>query len=162
MLGAFALLIVLFGVNQGFFNAFAEKHKWFSKKLMNTLFLYHIFFFGVYYTYAAFNPSDSKAYFSRPQISDNWFEYFGTSTTFLDFISWPFVNFLGFNYEMMMLLFSWFGYLGFVYAYMFFRENIPVKIKVFKNFDFLILTLFLPNIIFGRLPWGKERLFFWD
>lgn len=122
---------------------------------MNLLFLYHLFFFGVYYTYALFNNSDSKAYFERPQFSDNWFDYFGTSTTFIDFLSWPFINVLGFNYEMMMVLFSWFGYLGFVYAYMFFRENIPLKIKVFKNFDFLLLTLFLPNMHFWTSSLGK-------
>jgi hypothetical protein len=155
MIGALVLLILLYGLNQAFFNAFSRKHKWFSKKLMNGLFLYHIFFFGVYYTYALFNNSDSKAYFDRPQYSDNWFDYFGTSTTFIDFLSWPFINFIGFNYEMMMLLFSWLGYLGFVYAYMFFRENIPIKITVFKNFDFLVLILFLPNMHFWTASLGK-------
>ena len=120
---------------------------------MNLLFLYHLFFFGVYYTYAQFNRSDSRMYFERPQFRwDTWGDYFGTSTTFIDFLSWPFINFFGFNYEMMMVLFAWFGYLGFVYAYIFFRENIPIKIKVFKNFDFLILTLFFQICIFGRPP----------
>ena len=155
MVGALVLLIFLFGVNQIIFNGYSGRHKWFSRKLMNGLFLYHIFFFGVYYTYALFNNSDSKAYFERPQYSHNWLDYFGTSTTFIDYLSWPFINFLGFNYEMMMLLFSWFGYLGFVYAYMFFRENIPIKIKVFQNFDFLILTLFLPNMHFWTASLGK-------
>ena len=155
MIGALVLLIVLFGLNQVFFNSFTGRHKWFSKKLMNGLYFYHIFFFGVYYTYTIFNRSDSKAYFERPQYSDNWLDYFGTSTTFIDFLSWPFINFLGFNYEMMMLLFSWLGYLGFVYAYMFFRENIPIKITVFKNFDFLVLILFLPNMHFWTASLGK-------
>ena len=93
-------------------------------------------------------------YFARPQ-NGNWFDFFGTSTTFIDFISWPFINVLGFNYEMMMLLFTWFGYIGFVYAYMFFRENIPIKINVFKNFDFLSLVLFLPNMHFWTASLGK-------
>src|SRR5690606_19475838 len=79
----------------------------------------------------------------------------GTSTTFIDFISYPFINFLGFNYEMMMVLFSWFGFLGFVYAYMFFRENIPVKITVFKRFDLLTLILFFPNMHFWTASLGK-------
>ncbi|WP_245566921.1 hypothetical protein [Christiangramia portivictoriae] len=122
---------------------------------MKNLFLYHLFFFGVYYTYAQFNRSDSRSYFSRPQMSDNWFDYYGTSTTFIDFLSWPFINILNFNYEMMMVFFSWMGYLGFVYAYMFFRENIPIKIRIFKNFDFLILTLFLPNMHFWTASLGK-------
>jgi len=36
---------------------------------MNSLFWYHLLFFGIYYTYAIFNPSDSKAYFERVENS---------------------------------------------------------------------------------------------
>jgi hypothetical protein len=154
MIGAIVLILILFLINQGLFKAFAQKHIWFSKKLMNILFVYHLFFFGVYYTYAQFNNSDSYGYFGRVEVSRSWFNHFGTSTTFIDFLTWPFVNILGFNYEMMMLLFAWFGYIGFVYAYLFFRENIPVKIKVF-NFDFLTLVLFLPNMHFWTASLGK-------
>ena len=122
---------------------------------MNVLFLYHLFFFGVYYAYALLNRSDSHMYFLRPQNSARtWGSFYGTSTTFLDFISWPFINILNFNYEMMMLLFAWFGYIGFIYAYLFFRENIPVKIKIF-NIDFLTLVLFLPNMHFWTASLGK-------
>jgi hypothetical protein len=123
---------------------------------MNQLFWYHIVFLGIYYSYTIFNRSDSKGYFSRPQTEGwDWFDFFGTSTTFIDFISYPFINFLGFNYEMMMVLFAWMGYLGFVYAYLFFRENIPVKITVFKNFDLLTLILFFPNMHFWTASLGK-------
>lgn len=121
---------------------------------MNTLFLYHLFFAGVYYTYALFNPSDSKKYFVRPTWFGDWGSYFGTSTTFIDFLSWPFINILNFSYESMMLLFSWLGFMGFVYAYLFFRENIPVKIKLLK-IDFLVLLLFLPNMHFWTASLGK-------
>lgn len=156
MIGAIGLALLLTLINQALFNGFERKHPFFSKKLMNSLFFYHLFFFGVYYTYAAFNPSDSQAYFQRPQHPYlGWGDYFGTSTTFIDFISWPFINIFGFNYEMMMLLFAWLGYLGFVYAYLFFRENIPIKISVFKQIDFLILLLFLPNMHFWTASLGK-------
>ena len=122
---------------------------------MNYLFLYHLIFFFVYYTYALFNPSDSRKYFERPHWFSTWGEYFGTGTTFIDYLSWPFINTFNFNYEMMMVLYSWFGYLGFLFAYLFFRENIPIKIKVFKNVDFLILLLFLPNMHFWTSSLGK-------
>ncbi len=154
MIGAIVLTLFLFLLNQGLFNSFEKNYRWFSKKLMNLLFLYHLFFFGVYYTYAYFAPSDSKMYFSRPSLSSNWLDYFGTSTTFIDFLSWPFISILNFNYEMMMLLYSWFGFIGFLYAYLFFRENIPIKIKVF-NIDFLTLILFLPNMHFWTASLGK-------
>ncbi|MCB7480610.1 hypothetical protein [Christiangramia sediminis] len=55
----------------------------------------------------------------------------------------------------MMVLYAWFGYIGFVYAYLFFRENIPIKINVFKNIDFLTLVLFLPNMHFWTASLGK-------
>ena len=106
--------------------------------------------------YSLFNSSDSRQYFARPFFSTrDWFGHFGTSTTFIDFISYPFINYLGFNYEMMMVLFAWLGYLGFVYAYLFFRENIPLKITVFKNFDLLTLILFFPNMHFWTASLGK-------
>ena len=133
-----------------------KKHAFFSKKLMNQLFGYHLIFWGIYYIYALFNNSDSKGYFLRPQRERfDWLDSFGTSTTFIDFISYPFIKLLGFNYEMIMLLFAWFGFLGFVYAYLFFRENIPVKITVFKNFDLLTLILFFPNMHFWTASLGK-------
>lgn len=154
MIGALVLLVFLFLITQAIFNGFERKHSFFSKKLMNTLFFYHLFFAGVYYTYALFNPSDSKKYFERPTWYEGWGDYFGTGTTSIDFISWPFINVLNFNYEMMMLLFAWLGFLGFVYAYLFFRENIPINIKVFKV-DLLTLLLFLPNMHFWTASLGK-------
>jgi len=121
---------------------------------MNSLFWYHLLFFGIYYTYAIFNPSDSKAYFERVEMQDNWGELFGTSTTFIDFLSWPFIHLFYFNYEMMMVLFSWFGYVGFVHAYLFFRQNIPIKIE-FLKINLLNLLLFLPNMHFWTASLGK-------
>lgn len=156
MIGALFVIIIFFVVNQILFSGMASRHSFFSKKLMNSLYLYHIFFLIVYYVYALSNNSDSKAYFEHPQDPlMGWFDHFGTSTTFINFLSWPFINILNFNYEMMMVLYAWFGYIGFVYAYLFFRENIPIKIRVFKNFDFLTLVLFFPNMHFWTASLGK-------
>ncbi len=156
MPGAFFLILILLLISQGLFSSMAKRHAFFSKKLMNQLFAYHLFFLGIYYTYALYNNSDSRRYFFRPAREGwDWFDFFGTSTTFIDFISYPFIQFFGFNYEMMMVLFTWFGYLGFVYAYLFFRENIPLKITVFKNFDLLTLILFFPNMHFWTASLGK-------
>jgi len=156
MIGAFILFLLLLLITQALFSRFQKSHGFFDKKLMNSLFIYHFFFFIVYYTYAYFNPSDSKNYFDRPHTPlKSWGDFFGTGTTFMDFISYPFINYLNFNYEMMMVLFAWFAFIGFLYAYLFFRENIPIKIKVFKNFDFLTLILFLPNMHFWTASLGK-------
>jgi len=128
---------------------------------MNVLSLYHLIFGGIYYVYALFNRSDSVRYYNVPQnIKKDWLDFFGTETTFIDFITYPFINYLGFSYEMMMLLFTWIGYLGFVYAYLFFKENIPLDVKVFKKVDLLTLILFLPNMHFWTASLGKGALIF--
>ncbi|MUP41055.1 hypothetical protein FLP08_00570 [Gramella aestuarii] len=156
MLGGIFLIFILFLISQMLFSGMARKHKFFDKSRMNYLFFYHFFFAGVYYTYALFNNSDSKLYFWRPKLSNSsWFSFYGTSTTFIDFLSYPFIKFINFNYEMMMVLYAWMGYLGFVYAYLFFRKNITIKIKVFKGIDLLTLILFLPNMHFWTASLGK-------
>ncbi|WP_261376815.1 hypothetical protein [Gillisia sp. Hel_I_86] len=123
--------------------------------------LYHLAFGGIYYVYALFNRSDSVRYYNVPNNTNKgWLDFFGTETTFIDFISYPFINYLGFSYEMMMLLFAWIGYMGFVYAYLFFKENIPLNVKVFRKVDLLTLILFLPNMHFWTASLGKGSLIF--
>ncbi|HEY9186244.1 MAG TPA: hypothetical protein VIM94_13055 [Salegentibacter sp.] len=150
------LIPFLYLLNQEVFKLFKKRHSFFSFRLMNSLFFYHLIFGAIYYTYASFNPSDSHRYFQVPQrAGKDWMDFTTTGTGFIDFISYPFINYLGFSYEMMMLLFTWIGYLGFVYAYLIFRENIPHTIKVFKKINLLPLLLFLPNMHFWTASLGK-------
>lgn len=156
ILKAMSLLPLLYLINQYIFKRLAAKHEFFSIRLMNILSLYHLLFSAIYYGYALFNPSDSKMYFRMvAETGKNWFHFFRPETPFIHFISYPFVRFIGFNYEMMMLLFAWIGFLGFVYAYLFFRENISLEIRLFKKVDFLLLVLFLPNMHFWTASLGK-------
>jgi hypothetical protein len=127
---------------------------------MNWLYLYHILFYGIYTWYAYNNPSDSVNYYRElEQHTGTWLELLGTDTLFINFLSYPFYA-MGFSYDMLMLTFAWFGYLGFVYAYLFFREKIPIKIKVFKEIDFLTLILFFPNMHFWTASLGKGSAIF--
>jgi len=153
----FLLIIV---ATQMLLNSLAQKHAFFDKKLMNYLFLYHLLFFLVYYTYTLFNPSDSVHYYHvASRIGSNWPELFETGTNFINFLASPFVQ-AGLSFESLMLIFSWFGYVGFVYAYLFMRENIPLNIKVFGRFDLLTLILFFPNMHFWTVSLGKGSVIF--
>lgn len=155
------LIPFMYEVNQKILNKLEKKYLFFSKAKMNILFFYHLLFGVVYYVYAFLNPSDSKAYFIRADnFQGNWMELFGTETTFIDFISYPFINYLGFTYEMMMLLFTWIGYWGFVLGFLFFKENIKEKVRVFKKVDLLTLILFFPNMHFWSASLGKGALIF--
>ncbi|TDN82176.1 hypothetical protein DET49_12530 [Salegentibacter sp. 24] len=160
MLGVFFLIILFFILNQVIFGAYSKRHAFFDKKKLNLLYLYHLVFYGVYTWYAYNNPSDSKNYFR--EISGHqggWLELFGTDTAFIHFFGYPFYS-IGFSYDMLMVTFAWFGYLGFLYAYLFIREKIPIKIKVFKNFDLLTLILFFPNMHFWTASLGKGSAIF--
>lgn len=123
---------------------------------MNLLYLFHTFFYIVYIWYVQNNPSDSKHYFHKiSHHQGTWFELFGTDTNFIYFLGFPFYKIGLGSYEAIMFLFSWFGYLGFIYAYLFFREKIPVKVYLFKKIDFLTLILFLPNMHFWTVAFSK-------
>ena len=150
------LIPFLYQINQVIFKKLKERHSFFSFKKMNILFFYHLLFGATYYIYAYFNNSDSHRYFSRPAGTiHSWFNFFGLETRFIDFISYPFIKGLGFSYEMIMLLFTYIGFWGFVFAYLFFKENIKQKIIVFKRIDLLTLILFLPNMHFWTASLGK-------
>jgi hypothetical protein len=97
-------------------------------------------------------------YFQNTSLSQIWIENYATGTNFIHFVAYPFVKF-GFNYEMMMVLFAWFGYWGFVCFYLFFLENISSHIY-WKGYDFVTILLFLPNMHFWTSSFGKGSLIF--
>jgi hypothetical protein len=160
MVDFIVVFFLLFVISQVLLKTLSNKFSFFDKKLMNKLYWYHTLFFLIYFTYASFNASDSKAYFvSASMAQDDLMTLFKTGTKFIVFVANPFVQ-LGFSYITMMLLFSWFGFVGFVYAYLFFKENITVNVTVFKRFDLLTLLLFLPNMHFWTASLGKGSLIF--
>jgi len=160
MIDFIIFFIVIFLLNQGFLNRLKRKHSFFNKKLLDYLFFYHVLFFITYFIYAVYNPSDSKQYyFVSSEYSHLWLNFFDTGTDFISFIAIPFVK-LGASYISTMFIFSWFGYLGFVYAYLLFKENIPETVKVFGGIDLLTLLLFLPNMHFWTASLGKGSVIF--
>ena len=133
-----------------------------DNKFLKKLFWYHLFLSLVYYIYAVFNPSDSKQYY-RKIISNyrgpEWSDFYGTSTTFIEWFGYPFIRDFGFSYEAMMALFSFFGFLGFIYFFKFFRERILFKSTLF-GYDLLYLFFLLPNLHFWSGSFGKGSFIF--
>lgn len=154
------ILILLFFLNHLLLSFLAKKFLFLDKNLLQKLFLYHLLFFGIYYLYAQMNRSDSfQYYFVANEFKNQWAILFETSSKFISFIAVPLVR-LGVSYDGVMLVFSWFGYVGFVYAYLFFRENIPIEVKIFKRYDLLTVLLFLPNMHFWTVSLGKGSVIF--
>lgn len=139
-----------------------RKHPFIDTLLLKRLFFYHFLLALVYYTYASFNASDSKLYYQKVLMNfrgESWLDFYGTSTTFIEFVGYPFIKYLGFSYEAMMVVFSTFGFLGFIYFYIFFRENIRFRHQIF-GFNLLPVIFFLPNLHFWSSSFGKGSIIF--
>ncbi len=160
-MGVIVLLIVLLLINEQFYKRIATRHPFASISMIRKIFLYHILFALIYYTYAILNPSDSRQYYVVISHMDmTWLDTFTMTNWGVFFLAYPGVKYLSFDYEMCMLLFSWFGFIGFVYTYLFFGENIKEKVTVFKNYDLFTLLMFLPNMHFWTASLGKGSVIF--
>jgi hypothetical protein len=60
---------------------------------------------------------------------------------------------------MMMTLFAWFGYWGFVYFYIVFKENLQFTHKMY-GYDLITLFIFLPNMHYWTASLGKGSVIF--
>jgi hypothetical protein len=154
--------VLLFVISYFIFRGIKQSFPRLDNRFMIQLFFYHAALAGVYYLYAQFNPSDSINYFQKALQKvhgENWLDYFGNSTRFVDFITFSLVNHLGFTYEACMVFFSWLGFLGFIFFYIFFTEQIQTPIKLFGQ-PVVKLLLLLPNLHFWSASIGKGALMF--
>jgi hypothetical protein len=159
-MGLFMLLLVIFGISWLVLNALAQRFRWFSTGLMMSLLTYHLAFALIYYIYVQSAASDSVAYYNRTlETYFFWKEAYGTGTPFIDFLTWPFIHVLGFSYEMMMMMFAWFGYWGFVCFYIVFRENTRFRHYLLRV-DLTTLFIFLPNMHYWTASLGKGSVIF--
>ncbi|MCA6073416.1 hypothetical protein [Fulvivirga sedimenti] len=120
----------------------------------------HLFMSVVYFLYAAFNPSDSHFYYEKVMLDyrgPSWIDFYGTSTTFIEWVGYPFIRYFGFSYEAMMVLFSFMGFLGFIYFYIFFKEHVKFRHKVF-GIELLPIIFLLPNLHFWSASFGKGSI----
>ncbi|GGF46888.1 hypothetical protein [Echinicola rosea] len=159
MIGGVILIGILYAVSLSLLQRLKRKYRTLSIRTMTNLYWYHMLFALIYYTYAIFRNSDSHAYYHDASTAASWWKLFSHGTHFIEWIAVPFVQYLHFSYEMMMVLFAWTGYIGFVYFYLFFRENLRLTIK-FRGYNAVNLLMFLPNMHFWTSSLGKGSLIF--
>jgi len=139
-----------------------RKFPFIDARMLRMLFGYHFFLTLVYFIYILFYPSDSQYYFLKVANNlrgDTWSDYYGTSTIFIEFVAYPFIKYAGFSYEAIMVLFSTVGYIGFIYFYIFFKENIRFNHYLW-GYNLLTITFFLPNLHFWSSSFGKGAIIF--
>jgi hypothetical protein len=160
MLGGIVILIITSFLAHLLVNRLKGIYPFIDAVLLKRVYYYHVLLSFVYYLYSLFNASDSRYYY-RKVVEDfrgpEWMDFYGTSTTFIEFIAYPFIRYLGFSYEAMMVLFTFFGYIGFVYFYIFFKERIKFRHQ-FLGVDLLTLFFFLPNPHFWSSSLGKGAI----
>ncbi len=162
MLSALIVFIILIALTIWLGQYLYAQHKGTDLKVFRMLIPYHFGIALVYYLYALFNRSDSQGYYIKVNINyrgDSWFDFYGVSTTFIEFIGYPFIKYLGFSYEAIMILFAWFGLLGFYFFYIVLKERLTYR-HTFFGFDLLMLVLFLPNLHFWSSSFGKGSVIF--
>ena len=162
MLGGLLILILTGIASYSIVLNLKKSYPFLDTSFLMRMFFFHALLFFAYYGYTLFNSSDSKFYYEkviRDFRGETWLSFYGTSTTFIEFIAYPFIKYLNFSYEAVMALFSWFGYLGFVFFYIFFKENIRFK-HTWMGFDLVTLIFFLPNLHFWSASLGKGSIIF--
>lgn len=161
MIGGILLVILLYAASIPMLQVIKRRLPWFQVGLMKNLYWFHTLFTIIYYVFQLFSASDSQEYFHRTQTQYfTWFSAYGTGTPFIDFVAFPFVNYLGFTFEMMYALFAWMGYWGFVYFYVYIKENTKFNHK-FWGVDLISLLIFLPNMHFWTVSLGKGSIIFY-
>jgi hypothetical protein len=149
-------------ITSSLIDALKKKYPTIDKPFLKNLYFYHLGLGLVYYTYATFNSSDSTGYYyevSHNIRGETWGSIYGTGTIFIEYFSYPFVRYLGLTYEGMMVLFAFFGFIGWIYLYIFFKEKLYFK-HDFYGYDLIKVIFFLPNLHFWSSSLGKGALIF--
>jgi len=161
VIGGIILVILFYVITLPLLQNMKRRLPFFQVGLMKNLYWFHTLFCIIYYVFQMFARSDSQDYYLRAaQNYATWFSAYDTGTPFIDFVAYPFVNYLGFTFEMMYALFAYLGYWGFVYFYVYIKENVKYKHKVW-GMDLIGLLVFLPNMHFWTVSLGKGSIIFW-
>lgn len=126
-----------------------------NPKFIDFLFAMHMVMWLVYLLYAYATRSDAFQYYQRSLDATNWTALFGTGTTFIEYLAYPFSNTLGLSFNSVMLIFSFLGFQGLVHFYFAARENLknlPIK---WQGLTYLELLFLLPNCHFWSSSLGK-------
>lgn len=125
-----------------------------SSRYLWTLFGVHAFMTGIYFISAALTSSDSVAYYNVAKESGSWFELFDSGTKFIGFLAYVTVNFLNLSYYSVMVIFSFFGFLGILLFYLVASENIRLR-PSFRKLSYVEIVFLLPNIHYWSSSLGK-------
>lgn len=129
-----------------------------EKNIVIYIFVSHLVFGFLYYLMSLVTTSDAKLYYNLASKSESWFSLFGTGTSFIEFLIYPFIK-LGFSYTNLFFIFSIFGLKGFYNLYKLYLDFLPNK-EHRPNWVAILLFL-LPTFHFYTSGIGKDALIFY-
>ncbi|SEJ61637.1 hypothetical protein SAMN05192553_10695 [Cyclobacterium xiamenense] len=158
------LLLALFKSNESISKKF--RLPWKYQLHLHYLLVYHLFF-SLFFTWYILNfGGDSQGYwyFTMEQILIRgdvyWGRYFGTSTTFILWLTYLPSRVLGLSYLTGNILFGALGFIGIRYLFVMTAVYFPYNHKVLTISLFPIIFYF-PNMHFWTAGVGKDSICFW-
>lgn len=153
----FLVIILISLFNFIIFGIIANTNASINKSYLWMLFLVHLALSFVYFIYAGITTSDSIAYYKVSSTTQSWLSFFQTGSPFIRFFAWPFSNFFQLSYYAVMLLFSYFGFLGILLFYAAAKENIELQ-KKYNHLTAVEWIFLLPNVHFWSASLGKGSI----
>lgn len=134
-----------------------------QRRLLIRLFYYHLLFSLIYAWYVTYFGGDAVGYWKHPgrfmREGETWLQLHQTGTPFVYFLTYPFSQVLGVSFWAGSVLFSLFGFCGFVFIYLSIIKFSKFNPMIF-GYRLLPLILFLPNIHFWSGGIGKDSVIF--
>ncbi|RPA68431.1 hypothetical protein EF405_12285 [Cyclobacteriaceae bacterium YHN15] len=133
---------------------------------LHYLLFYHLFFSLFFTWYILTAGGDSQGYwrFTMQQVlikgEISWWKYFGTSTTFILWLTYIPSQILGLNYVTGNILFGFLGFIGIRYLFVMTASLFPTNHRVL-NFNLFPLIFYFPNLHFWTSGVGKDTISFW-
>jgi len=129
----------------------------FSLSVKNSLplYLWHTFFCVAYVAFVLKNGGDALGYYYQA-LDKNW--SFGVGTSFITMVADPFINYAGFSFLAINLVFNIFGGIGLLAVYGSFKKELVNKPFWVRRTSLLVVLL--PSVSFWSSSLGKDSLAF--
>lgn len=155
MLVKFFLLAIVFVIGFNY-------KKYYSISSINYILLYVFHFSIAFFSWylSSVSNNDAQYYFLNAEKATSWSSLFGFSSKAINFISYPFVNYLKFDFQLLFLVFSVVAFFGFLLLNKAAKRMLDgMKMKVL-GIEFINIMIFLPSFHLWVSPIGKDSLIF--
>jgi len=158
------VVLALFNSNSGIAKKFGLPSKYHQH--LHYLLLYHLFF-SLFFTWYILNfGGDSQGYwrFTMEQVLIRgdiyWGRYFGTSTTFILWLTYIPSRIFGLTYLTGNILFGALGFIGIRYLFVMTAVYFPHN-HMILNIPLFPIIFYFPNLHFWSAGVGKDTICFW-